>query len=73
MRWLLRGGLLYDGEPLPWRTVAWPREYGHHVALNRDNRPWSAIAWGTALGVDRTSARGRVRNRVPGDESTTTG
>ena len=45
-------------------------EYGHHIALYRDNAPWRAIDWGpkhwaTAAGVCPRVSRGEA---YPGDE-----
>lgn len=45
-------------------------EYGHHVANNRDNPPWSAVEWGTKrwssrLGICTGARSGQV---FPGDE-----
>jgi hypothetical protein len=45
-------------------------EYGHHIAMHRENPPWVAIDWGpkrwaTALDVCRRAERGSA---APGDE-----
>jgi hypothetical protein len=60
------------GEDTPWSTVeeVLTHEYGHHVAANRDNSPWPAIAygtkrWATYTGVCQKEAAGVA---FPGDE-----
>jgi hypothetical protein len=60
------------GEDTEWSTVeeVLTHEYGHHVANNRDNYPWPAIAygtkrWATYMGICAKSAAGTV---FPGDE-----
>ena len=52
----------------PWQVAA--HEYGHHVAGNRENPPWSAIDWGTKrwasyVNVCSRAAAGAV---FPGNE-----
>ena len=64
--------LVMPGEPYRSLTpdhVA-RHEYGHHIASNRSNAPWSAVDWGpkrwaTAAGVCRRSRDGTA---FPGDE-----
>ena len=54
---------------IPPASVA-AHEYGHHVAGNRRNDPWPAIAWGTkrwATGAG-ICARVQARTAFPGDE-----
>lgn len=60
------------GEDTEWSTVeeVLTHEYGHHVANNRDNYPWPAIAygtkrWATYMGICAKEAVGTV---FPGDE-----
>ena len=60
------------GEDTEWSTVeeVLTHEYGHHVANNRDNYPWPAIAygtkrWATYMGICTKAAAGTV---FPGDE-----
>ena len=45
-------------------------EYGHHVAHNRDNAPWSAIDWGTKRWASSMNICARVTagTAFPGDE-----
>jgi hypothetical protein len=60
------------GEDTDWSTVeeVLTHEYGHHVANNRDNYPWPAIAygtkrWATYMGICAKEAVGTV---FPGDQ-----
>jgi len=45
-------------------------EYGHHVAYNRINPPWTAIDWGTKRWASASGICGRAVTRAvfPGDE-----
>lgn len=45
-------------------------EYGHHVANNRRNPPWTAFAWGTKRWAtyEHVCARTRAGTAFPGDE-----
>ena len=45
-------------------------EYGHHIARNRNNPPWSAIDWGTKRWASAMGICGLVAKGVafPGDE-----
>jgi hypothetical protein len=45
-------------------------EYGHHVAANRDNTPWSALDWGTKrwASYENVCARQAHGSAYPGDE-----
>jgi hypothetical protein len=67
-----RSEIVTVGEDTPWSTVeeVLTHEYGHHVAANRDNSPWPAIAygakrWATYAGVCQKEAAGAA---FPGDE-----
>ena len=60
------------GEDTDWSTVeeVLTHEYGHHVANNRENYPWPAIAygtkrWATYMGICAKEAAGTV---FPGDQ-----
>ncbi|MGZ8707051.1 MAG: hypothetical protein ACXW0R_06670 [Gaiellaceae bacterium] len=60
------------GEDTPWSTVeeVVTHEYGHHLASNRNNDPWPAVAygtkrWSTYEGICQKEAAGAA---FPGDE-----
>jgi len=53
------------GPDQPPRELVIAHEYGHHIAQNRSNRPWSALArgtkrWSTYEGVCKGIARDRI-------------
>jgi hypothetical protein len=56
-----------EGDPRqPPREFVIAHEYGHHLAQNRRNRPWSALErgtkrWSTHEGICRGIDRGRIR------------
>jgi len=45
-------------------------EYGHHIAANRVNAPWPALAWGTKrwASYEQVCRRARARELFPGAE-----
>ena len=52
----------------PPRELVITHEYGHHVAQNRTNKPWSALArgtkrWSTHEGICRGIERGKIHPR----------
>jgi hypothetical protein len=64
--------LVVIGEPTSGvdpKTVAM-HEYGHHLAFNRLNTPWSAVDWGTKRWASYANvcARTVARTAFPGDE-----
>lgn len=65
--------LVSTGESLPEvsREEVASHEYGHHVAIHRDNFPWAAIDWGTKRWATLANVCVRVRSftAFPGDES----
>ncbi len=66
------GELVLLGEATPWSTpeeVA-RHEYGHHIAANRSNPPWTAAAWGPKRWATaaRVCSRAAASTAYPGDE-----
>jgi len=66
------GEIVTIAEDTEWSTVeeVLTHEYGHHVANNRDNHPWPALAygtkrWATYMGICAKEAAGTL---FPGDE-----
>jgi hypothetical protein len=66
------GDIISIGEDTPWSTVeeVVTHEYGHHIANNRNNQPWPAVAygtkrWATYEGICAKEAAGVA---FPGDE-----
>jgi hypothetical protein len=51
-------------------TMVAAHEYGHHIAANRSNAPWSALDWGTKRWASTVGVCGRVAGGTafPGDE-----
>ena len=47
-------------------------EYGHHIAFNRLNAPWTAVDWGPKRWASAANVCARVARReaYPGDEGT---
>jgi len=64
--------LVSVGEPVDDVTAeeVMRHEYGHHVAANRQNPPWSAIDWGTKRWASVADVCARVvgQTAFPGDE-----
>jgi hypothetical protein len=54
---------------IPPASVA-AHEYGHHVAYNRVNPPWIAVAWGTKRWASHMNvcSRAAAGTAMPGDE-----
>jgi hypothetical protein len=54
---------------IPPASVA-AHEYGHHIAANRSNAPWSALDWGTKRWASYVGVCSRVKagTAYPGDE-----
>jgi hypothetical protein len=54
-------------------TAIAAHEYGHHIAANRSNAPWSALDWGTKGWATTTGICSRVGagTAFPGDEGPT--
>jgi hypothetical protein len=69
----LQGAIFAPGEPpqpdLSAEAII-AHEYGHHVAANRSNAPWSAIDWGTKRWAThiRVCGRAQTGELYPGDE-----
>ena len=69
-----QGGLLYTpgedpGSDLSAEAVI-THEYGHHIAANRSNAPWTALEWGPKRWAStiQVCARTRMNELVPGAE-----
>jgi hypothetical protein len=56
-----------DGSPIEELAA---HEYGHHIALHRDNRPWDALDWGPKYWASnkRICPRVKAGRAFPGDE-----
>jgi hypothetical protein len=67
------GQIITVGEDTPWSTVeeVVTHEYGHHLASNRNNEPWPAVAYGTKRWATYESVCQKEASGVafPGDES----
>jgi len=66
------GDIVTVGEDTPWSTVeeVVAHEYGHHVATNRLNDPWPAVAFGTKRWATHEGVCQKYVSGVafPGDE-----
>jgi hypothetical protein len=64
---VLPGNVPPDGTPIEELAA---HEYGHHIALNRDNPPWNAYEWGTKRWASYEGVCPRVRagTAFPGSE-----
>ena len=64
--------LVVIGEDDQYATVeeVLTHEYGHHVAYNRSNAPWAAVAWGAKrwASYENVCARRAAGTAFPGDE-----
>jgi hypothetical protein len=58
-----------DGTPIEELAA---HEYGHHIAMHRDNRPWPALDWGPKYWAShqRICSRERRGQVFPGNEDT---
>lgn len=58
-----------DGDPMPLEMII-AHEYGHHIARNLDNKPWSASEWGPKRWMTEEGVCGAVHagTAFPGDE-----
>ena len=67
------GQIITVGEDTPWSTAeeVLAHEYGHHVATNRNNDPWPAVAFGTKRWATYEGVCQKVATGVafPGDEA----
>jgi len=67
------GEIVTVGEDTQWGTVEQvvTHEYGHHIANNRVNDPWPAIAYGTKRWAtyERVCAKEAAGTAFPGDEA----
>jgi hypothetical protein len=66
------GQLISIGEDSQYSTVeeVLSHEYGHHIATNRFNDPWSAVDWGTKrwATVENVCRKTEMGLAFPGDE-----
>src|SRR4051794_26423762 len=64
---VLPGDVPPDGTPVEELAA---HEYGHHIAWNRDNPPWSAYEWGTKrwASYERVCPRVQEGTAYPGAE-----
>jgi hypothetical protein len=67
------GQLVSIGEDSQYSTVeeVLTHEYGHHIATNRINAPWPAVAWGTKrwASVENVCRKAASGLAFPGDEA----
>jgi hypothetical protein len=66
------GQIISIGQDSQYSTVeeVLTHEYGHHVANNRSNEPWPAVAWGTKrwATVENVCRKTEMGLAFPGDE-----